>query len=225
MKITTVRAALLAIVVQAIVLTTSGAARADYGIGIKGGTLGAGIDFRWSPVDWVDIRVGANQYDFDDSGSQSGINYDAVFAMESYYATGNFRFPLSPFRVTAGMFGNGNELLMTSKDTGGAAIDIGGTPYSADDVGTLQSTVSYESTAPYVGIGYDFELFDKVGLNLDLGVLWQGEPTVELVADGLAAGSAAFIAALEQERLQLEDEVSDYKAWPVVSLGFVYNFD
>ena len=30
--------------------------------------------------------------------------------------------------------------------------------------------------------------------------------------------------SLEAERLELEDEMSDYKAWPVLSLGFVYNF-
>ena len=64
----------------------------------------------------------------------------------------------------------------------------------------------------------------KVGMNLDLGVLWQGEPQVTMMADGLLAGDPLFQAALEQERRQLQDEANDYKAWPVISLGFVYNF-
>ena len=219
MKNTTFKVALIAVAFCA-----SGFASADTGVGIKAGTLGAGIEARWSPIDWFDVRVGANLYDFSDSGSEAGINYDGVFAMESYYATGNFRFPLSPFRVTAGIFSNGNELQLVSQDSEGADFDIGGITYSATDVGTLRSTVSFDATSPYVGFGYDFEILDKVGLNLDFGVLWQGEPQIAMTSDGAAAQQPAFQAALETERLELEDDVSSYKAWPVISLGFVYNF-
>ena len=42
--------------------------------------------------------------------------------------------------------------------------------------------------------------------------------------DGLLAGDPTFEASLDAERAELEDELSDYKAWPVVSLGFVFNF-
>jgi hypothetical protein len=208
----------------AVLLGTSGIASADFGVGVKAGTLGIGIEGRWSPLDWVDVRVGANSFDFDDDGSQAGINYDATFALDSFYATGNFRVPLSPVRFTAGIFSNGNELQMVSADTGGANFDIGGVPFTPADVGTLTSVTSFSSTAPYVGMGFDFEVLDKVGLNLDFGVLWQGEPSVSMQADGLAATQQVFIDALEAERLEVEDEVSDYKAWPVISLGFVYNF-
>ena len=38
------------------------------------------------------------------------------------------------------------------------------------------------------------------------------------------AEQALLGPALEAERQDLEDEISDYKAWPVVSLAFVYNF-
>ena len=38
------------------------------------------------------------------------------------------------------------------------------------------------------------------------------------------AEQAAIDSALDVERAQIEDDISDYKAWPVISLGFVYNF-
>jgi hypothetical protein len=208
----------------ALTLCASGAANADFGVGIKAGTLGAGLEGRWSPIPWLDVRVGANRYDFDDEGSQAGINYDAVFSLDTYYATANLRIPLSPFRFTVGAFANNNELQLVSTNISGADFDIGGTTFTASDVGTLTSTTSFDETSPYVGVGYDFEIFGKVGLNFDLGVLWQGEPSVTLQADGIATSLPAFQAALEAERLQLEDDVNDYKAWPVLSLGFVYNF-
>jgi len=212
----------------ALALMMCGTATADFGVGVKAGTLGLGAEARWSPLPWLDFRLGANSYDYKDNGAQAGINYDATLALDNYYATGNFRFPLSPFRVTAGAFSNGNEFRMASQDAPGASFDIGGETFSANDVGTLQSVASFGSTAPYLGIGYDFELFGKVGLNLDFGVLWQGEPEVTLDATGLATApneiQAALLPALEAERVELEDELSDFKAWPVISLGFIYNF-
>lgn len=208
----------------AFALVAFGTASADFGVGLKAGTLGLGVEGRWSPIPWLDLRVGANSYEYDDDGSQAGINYDATFALDTYYATGNFRFPLSPFRVTVGAFSNNNEYQMMSQDTGGADFDIGGNTFSPADVGSLQSVTSFDSTAPYLGVGYDFEIFGKVGLNFDFGVLWQGEPSVSVQADGLAADQQAFQNALEVERLELEDEMSDFKAWPVVSVAFIYNF-
>jgi hypothetical protein len=195
----------------------------DFGFGVKAGTLGLGVEATWRPLPYMDLRLGMNQFHYSDDGSQGGINYDAELNLDNAYLTGNFRFPLSPFRLTAGVFSNGNEINLISGDNG-AIIVVGGDPYPADAVGTLRSTASFASTSPYVGVGYDFSLFGKVGMNLDFGVLWQGEPNVSLSADGLLSGDPTFQASLEAERLELVDEVSDFKAWPVVSLGFVVNF-
>jgi hypothetical protein len=215
-------------VLLALALAFSSAANADFGAGVKVGTLGIGIEGRWNPLPWFDLRLGANQYDYDVTGAQAGIDYDATLALDTYFLTGNLRFPMSPFRITAGAFSNGNELQMTSQDTGGADLNIGGVAFSSSDVGALQSVTSFEGTSPYLGAGFDFEVFGKVGLNFDFGVLWQGEPAVSLIATGLdtapAPIQALLIPALEAERLELEGEVSDYKAWPVISLSFVYNF-
>ena len=106
----------------------------------------------------------------------------------------------------------------------GVDLDIGGVTYPSAGIGTLTSVTSFGSSAPYLGIGFDFTVAGKVGLNFDLGVLWQGEPEVTLEASGLLAQDAGFLAMLEVERQQLEDEMSDFKAWPVISLGFVYKF-
>ena len=192
------------------------------GFGVKAGTLGVGVEGTWRPLPYLDVRFGVNQFEYDDSGSQAGVNYDATLDLDSYHLTGNFRFPLSPFRVTAGLYSNGNEVNMQSIDT--PAFNIGGTTYTVAEVGTLQSVTSFSSTSPYVGFGYDFTVMKKVGLNLDFGVLWQGEPKVTLVSDGLLANDPTFQSALETERMELEDEMKDFKAWPVLSLGFVYNF-
>jgi hypothetical protein len=210
-------------------LLASGGAAADFGVGVKAGTLGLGVEGRWDPaVPWFDVRVGLNSYEYDTSGDQAGIDYDGTLALDNYYLTGNFKFPLSPFRFTVGAYSNGNELQLLSQDTNGGSYVIGGIPFDAGNIGSLRSTTSFGSTAPYAGFGFDFELFGKAGLNLDFGVLWQDSPTVSLEAtnwENLSPGEQAILgAAMEIERAELEDEMSDFKAWPVLSLAFVYNF-
>ena len=117
----------------------------------------------------------------------------------------------------------GNEFNAVSGDNG-AIIFIGGDPYPAGAVGTLSTKAAFDSTSPYFGVGFDFSVLGKVGMNLDFGVLWQGSPQVSIATDGLLAGDPTFEASLDAERADLENELSDYKAWPVVSLGFVFNF-
>jgi hypothetical protein len=205
-------------------LFVSGTVNADsnLGVGVKAGTLGFGFEARWQPVPLVDFRLGTNLYDYTDNRNEAGINYDGDLNLETIYLTGNFHFPISPFRVTAGAFSNGNEVKLVSADNIG--FNIGGIDYPAGAVGTLTSKTTFDDIAPYLGIGYDFEMFGKAGFNLDFGVLWQGEPEVTLDATGTSVGNPIFDAALENERQQLEDVMNDLKAWPVVSLGFVYNF-
>jgi hypothetical protein len=211
-------------VLGAALLMASAGVHADQNVwmGVKAGTLGFGVEAAWRPIPWFDVRVGANQFTYEETGAQAGINYDAELSLDTYYGTANFRFPLSPMRFTAGIFSNGNELLLVNDDA--LALDIGGVVYPGAAVGTLRSVTSFSDTAPYAGVGFDFDVFNKIGLNLDFGVLWQGDPEVTLTADGPIAGDPTFQDALEQERQQLLEEVEDYKAWPVVSIGFTYKF-
>ncbi len=191
--------------------------------GAKAGTLGLGLEATWRPVPYLDLRAGLNKFDYDVSGSEAGIDYNGDLELDSAYLTANFRFPLNPFRVTVGVFSNGNELSLVSQ--GPINADIGGDPsFSPSEIGTLRGTTSFKSTAPYLGFGFDFRAFDRVGINLDFGILWQDSPIVTMTSDGTMAGNSAFIAALETERQELEEELKDFKAYPVISLGFSVNF-
>lgn len=212
--------------VAALAVLATGVARADdsnWGVGIKAGTLGYGAEARWSGLPWIDLRIGANGYQYEDTGRHSGVRYDTDLTLETYYLTANFHFPLSPMRFTAGAMSNGNEAVMIAAEPGD--ITIGGQTFTQAEIGTLGGVTNFSSVSPYVGLGFDFELFGKVGLNLDLGVLWQGDPDIELVAvGGTLEGTQALNDALAAEIDSLSDDFSTFKAYPVVSLSFVYNF-
>lgn len=220
----TIRQASATIILAALMTATTANANDNFWFGLKAGTLGFGAEASWRPIEWLDLRAGGNFFDYDDSGAQAGVNYDATLSLNTYYLTGNFRFPLSPFRLTAGAFSNSNEVRMVSKDMTAFYLGDNSLPYLPAEVGTLQSVTSFDSVSPYIGAGFDFDVLDRLGLFLDFGVLWQGDPIVTLTADGLLASDPGFLADLENERQQLEKEVEDLKAYPVVSIGFNFNF-
>ena len=202
---------------------TASADDSNWGVGLKAGTLGLGVEARWSGLPWVDFRIGGNAYTHDTTGRYAGIRYDAEAELQTYFLTANFHFPLSPFRFTAGAFSNGNEASMVAAESGD--ITIGGQTWTQEQVGTLTGKTTFGGTSPYAGFGMDFELFGKAGLNFDLGVLWQGEPQVSLTAvGGTEQGNPAFDVALQAEADALVSDLGHLKAYPVVSLSFVYNF-
>lgn len=212
------------VLLSALALCGSVSANDNFWIGIKAGTLGYGAEVSWRPIGWLDVRAGANFFDYDDTGSQAGINYDATLALDTYYLTGNLRFPVSPFRITAGAFSNNNEIRMVSLDMAAYQIGDSPVPFTPTEVGTLETVTSFDSVSPYIGAGFDFTVINRLGLSLDFGVLWQGDPIVTLTSTGTLASNQVFQDALEVERQQLEEEVEVLKAYPVVSIGFNFNF-
>lgn len=208
----------------ALILMGAQAAQADDNlwIGAKVGTLGLGLEGTWQALPYLDLRVGFNSYDYSDDRSEAGIDYTGTLELSTLFATANLRVPLSPFRVTAGIFSNDNKLALVGLDTG--SYDIGGVTYPSAQIGTLRSETTFDKTAPYAGIGFDIRIMNKVGLNIDLGVLWQGSPMVAMAADGPLGTDPAFLSELELERIQFEDDIKDFKAYPVISLGLSYKF-
>jgi hypothetical protein len=203
---------------------SAGAAHADndFAVGVKAGTLGLGLEVIWQPLTYLDLRIGANAFKFTDDGDVASIYYDQELSLESVYGTANIHFENSPMRVTVGYYSNGNELLLVNDQM--LDQEIGGVIYPGAGIGTLSSTTVFANGAPYFGIGYDFAIGENFGLIADVGVLWQGDPEVTLTADGALSGDPGFQAALEAERQELEEDLSDFKAWPLLQLGFVYRF-
>ena len=133
-------------------LLSAGVANADnnFGIGVKAGTLGLGLEASWQPLPYLDVRLGANSYDYDNDGRHAGIDYEATLALESFYGTANFHFPISPMRLTAGVYSNGNEFQLLNDEVQDQSI--GGIVYPGAGIGTISSTTSFDSTSPYLGI-------------------------------------------------------------------------
>ena len=193
----------------------------DYATSIKVGTLGINLEAIRSIGQNFNVRVGAAYftYTLDSGGGTEQYKYTANADLLSVSLLGDY-FPFGQtFRITGGFLFNlnkGNIDLVPTKTT-----IIGGDEYTPDKLGNLKATVDFNIVAPYIGLGIGNPTSGDAGLGFtfDLGTAYQGQPHIKLNASGLLKPSAAP----DQEET-LENNLSWFKWYPVLSFGIVYKF-
>lgn len=193
-------------------------------IGIKAGTLGAGIEVGTTLGDHFGVRISAQHFTYDYDDAIDGIDYNLDLELNSFAAMLDWHPFADSFRLSAGALYNANKL--DAQANPAVNYDIGGITYTATDAGRLIGSVEFDDFAPYAGIGWDTS-FDKeygLGFLLELGVLFQGSPNVNLTADGALTDDPAFQAELEKEEASIQDELDEFKFYPVVTAGLIYRF-
>lgn len=196
------------------------------GIGVTGkaGTTGLGADVTVPLVsNWLNLRGGYNFGELRPSIAQAGIDYKSDVHFESVPILLDLHPFHGNFRVTGGVFYNRNELDLSST-VDASTVGNG----SSSGTATLNANVSWSKDfAPYLGIGWGNAADDNtldlpiaVGFSLDIGAFYQGSPSV-LLSD---SSSSVNPADLEAERQQLEDDLSGFKFYPVVTVGIHIRF-
>ena len=174
-------------------------AQAVVGVGVTGkvGTTGLGADLTVPIIgNWINFRAGYNFGSLKPSTTQGDIDYKADIHFESDLSS-----------------------------TVGAGTVIGNTPVGTTT--SLNANVSWsDDFAPYLGIGWgnaaevsEGDSFG-IGFSLDVGAFYQGNPDV-VITESSGTVSAADLAA---EAAQIEDDISDFKFFPVVTLGINIRF-
>jgi hypothetical protein len=196
-------------------------AQANYAVSLRAGSQGIGVEGVRSITDNLNIRVGGYyfHYTYDGGGGSLEYNYSAKV---KFFSVGGFAdwFPwANNFKVTAGLIINLNKGDMDARPY--KTYTIGGDLYTPEKLGTLNAKITFNSVAPYLGVGYGNRLIAGSGLrfSVDVGTYYQGSPSVALTANGLIKPSAAP----DQEQ-KLEDNINWFKFYPIVSFGLSYNF-
>ncbi len=195
-----------------------------FALSAKAGTLGLGLEAAASINTHFDARVGVNAFIRGYSGTESDIKYDIDLTLLSFAGLIDWYPTQAGFRLTGGVLLNKNSLDL--KATSSASYDIGGTTYTAAEVGTLKGELDFKDLAPYAGIGWGkhFGRKSSWSLNFDLGVMFQGSPKLDYTTDGTLSSNAAFRADLDREMQDAKDELDKFKYYPVVSVGVTYRF-
>ena len=206
-----------------------GVSSADSSIGLRAGSLGLGVELSYAVSQRFALRLATDAYTRNFTSTQQDIEYDGKAKLKTISFLADL-FPFANnFRISLGVFSNGNKLTGTGTPTGGTFV-IDGVTYNASDVGTLDAEVSFKKTVPYFGIGYGRPINSGFSFIGDLGVMFQGSPTATLTAScGGAApvGSAAcdsIRASVANEQATVNDDIKKFKYYPVLTLGLSYTF-
>lgn len=199
----------------ALFATAGQAAATDVALGIKGGTQGAGLELTKGISQNLNLRFDVNGYSFDADEQYEGNDYQLDLDLRMYGAHVDWHPFGGGFRMSAGIYSNGSELAGFTE----GSVTIDGNTQST----RLDATVDFDSTAPYLGIGWGNAVSQdqRFGFNVNLGVVYTGSPEVTLTETG---GNFFTDQELREEEQRLQDEIDDFEYYPVVNVGVSYRF-
>jgi hypothetical protein len=198
----------------------------DFSLGGAASTLGFGAEAGYAFNDRFGVRLGGYAFSIGQDGEESGVDYDGDLDLSNVGAFVDWHPFAGAFRVSGGWFATDNTLEGTGRPGSGGTYDIGGITFTEAEVGTLAATADLGSSAPFLGAGW---VWGKAGggltWSLDLGLLFQDSPDIELTSTGgTLSDEPALQAAIAEEEAELEDDVDKYDLYPVVSFGVGWRF-
>ena len=198
------------------------------GIGVKAGTLGAGIELSASLLDNTRLRGGFNYltYSFDSTISDIGYDFESEFnsfsVMLDWHPFGN------SFFLSGGLYFNNNSISVNGTVSDDSIGSLSPQLGALADLVSISGDVEFAPVAPYAGLGWRSNNSDSGwGISVDLGVLFQGTPDVtnlRLNAPVDVNQSAAVQDFLAEQEKEIEDDLDIFQFYPVATLMLTYHF-
>jgi hypothetical protein len=210
-------------------LVAAGAAQAEVGVTGDLGTTGMGVHLSVPLKSDLNARFGINALNYSYDGNTSSVDYDFKLKLQTIDALLDWFPTSSQFRLSSGLVYNGNKVDAHAKARDSGTYELNGNTYSAASAGRIDGRIDFRKVSPYLGIGWGNAVAkDKGwGFSADFGVLFQGSPRTSLANSGCTASAAVcdqLAADVAAEKRKLDDEVSDFKAYPVIRFGVSYKF-
>ncbi|HEY4084338.1 MAG TPA: hypothetical protein VGM43_00305 [Bryobacteraceae bacterium] len=217
-------------------------AQPQVGVGVAVGTLGIGPQAAVSITKLSNIRGGANFFNYDDDFTKDGVNYNGSLKLRSFQVTWDQYLPhLGGLHISPGaLLYNGNSGHATAQVPGGNSFTLGNATYYSGNTNPVTGTgdITFNKAAPMILFGFG-NLVPRsnrhFGVNLDLGVVFQGAPNAKLNLAGTACLNTAQTACLNAsdptvqanvlaEQDKINKDLDPFRYYPIVSLSFSYKF-
>ena len=209
-----------------------------FGIGAQAGTLGYGLHLTYDITHYLYFKAEFNtatydtDLDLDDAEGQGSLDFSSAGITLNYNPL-RFAPILDGFRLTAGFFAVDNRIEVVVSDSSDP-VEIGSisVPVGPNDALTGQAT--YDSAAPYLGIGWDWMIGskDQFTFSIDVGALFTGTPETVIEANDSLRTTIARITGSQQavdqviadEKAQYDEDIEDFSIYPVVKLAVAIRF-
>ena len=198
-------------------------------LGVKAGTTGLGGELTFGINKWLNLRGGYNWFTTDAHLKIDDVKYDADIDLDTFDLLVDLHPFSGVFRITGGVYWHQDgtaELEATPKR---AWTKIGDHRYQPATIGTISGRADVKNDCvPYVGIGWGNSVEDDAALtlSLDIGVMFQSYDVSPLYATGtgMTSSDGTFREDLQKERKNIQDDLDDWRIYPVVALSLAYHF-
>ncbi len=211
------------------------------GIAVKASSLGVGAEAATPLTFRSNLRAGFNLFSYDRGFNKDGITYAGQLRFHSIEAHYDW-FPFGgSFHVSPGVLVyNGNQIAANASVPGGKTFTLNNTPYASDPTDPITGTgkVDFAKAGPMFTVGWGNLLprnHRRFSVPFELGVIYTGAPRTALNLGGSACDAnglnclpvnsfPAFQANVQAERNKLDKDMSAFKVYPIISIGFGFNF-
>ncbi len=200
------------------------------GVALKAGATGIGIEYYQGLSDHFNFRIGVNKFQYDDEFTENEITYDAELDLRTASAIFDYHpWSDSGFRLSAGAYYNGSKVKAEARAIDGE-YEFNGDVYRVEDVGNADGNIEFKKFAPYIGIGWASAPTNTSSWSFtaELGAFYQSTPEAELnVTCGASLDAEVcnrLLADVTIEQNKLEEDIKEYKWYPVVNIGVLYRF-
>lgn len=200
---------------------------AELSAGVSAGTLGVGPEVGVRLNRTIGVRANAMLADTglsDIDASSDDIDFGGRLRSRSVGAMLDF-YPLGGgFRVSTGFRLNGNKAVLKATPT--TNTTIGARTVTPVQVGTLRASYRVRDWAPAVTVGYAGDIAPRLTLGVEAGAVYHGAPRITALRSqgGTLSDDPGFAADLETERMLIQNDIGDYKFYPVVQASLALRF-
>jgi hypothetical protein len=211
------------------------------GVGLRISTLGLGLEAATSVTERTNIRLGYSAMNYDYSTTTDGISYDGRLRLRAFEAHFDW-FPFGGvFHISPGFQVNsGKPLTADASVPAGRTFDLGDVSYESNPADPVTGTgdLNLNSFSPTLMMGWG-NLVPRSDSHFtgyfEFGVAYQGSPEAKLNLNGSVCDTGGFNCRsvtsdptvqsnLRSEEDNLNDNLSWFKFYPVIALGFGYKF-
>ena len=210
------------------------------GVGVKVSLLGGGVEGAVRVTDRTNIRAGFNMFTYSRGFNKDGIAYNGQLSFKTVEAHYDI-FPFAgSFRVSPGvLIYAGTPITATANVPGNQTFTLGGQQYYSDPTNPItgNGNIKFNRAAPMATIGWGNLISRKetkhFSVPVELGVAFQGSPKAALSLAGSAcntfgcrnaATDPTIQSNVASEQTKLNNSMSFFKVYPIISVGFGYKF-
>jgi hypothetical protein len=213
------------------------------GIGVKGSLLGGGVEVAARVTHRTNLRAGFNILSYSRGFNKDGIAYNGQLSFKTVEAHYDI-FPFAGgFHVSPGVLAYiGDPITANATVPGGQSFTLGGITYYSDaspNQVTGNGKIDFNRAAPMATIGWGNLVPRRhnkhFSVPFEIGVAFQGSPKATLNFSGNvcespgvncrpAATDTGVQANIQSEQTKINNSMSFFKAYPIISVGFGYGF-